>query len=203
MKIVKSLYGEKQAPKLWYDHFNRILLELEFIRCPVEPCLYKYYNYTDKSIIILIIHADDVLIIGTTELSVNNFLSRLQKKLRKISCFNPLEKYLGMDIEYNYDKTKVYLSQNTYIESKLEEKLNNINNFIKSPDSVHIPIYPTLNLRKEIPNTNNESLLSLIGTLKYLADRTRPDILVSTGECSIGQSFKQSCQNCVSIYAVY
>jgi hypothetical protein len=43
-----------------------------------------------------------------------------------------------------------------------------------------------INLRKEIANENNQSLLPIIGTLRYLADRTRPDILVAVGECSAG-----------------
>ena len=45
----------------------------------------------------------------------------------------------------------------------------------------------TVNLRTAKPNPENESLLPIItGTLRYLADRTRPDILVATGSMSTG-----------------
>lgn len=41
--VAKALYyGEKQAGKLWNDHFNDILInKMNFERCPVVPCLYK------------------------------------------------------------------------------------------------------------------------------------------------------------------
>jgi hypothetical protein len=43
-----------------------------------------------------------------------------------------------------------------------------------------------INLRDELPNPNNESLLPITGSLRFICDRTRPDILVATGELSTG-----------------
>jgi hypothetical protein len=42
------------------------------------------------------------------------------------------------------------------------------------------------NLRKEIPNPVNESLLPITGKLRYLCDCTRPDLMLATGEISKG-----------------
>jgi hypothetical protein len=44
----------------------------------------------------------------------------------------------------------------------------------------------TVNLRMAEPNENNESLLSDIGTFRFIADRARPDILTACGEISTG-----------------
>ena len=44
----------------------------------------------------------------------------------------------------------------------------------------------TVNLRKAEPNANNESLLSDTGTFRFIADRARPDILVTVGELATG-----------------
>jgi hypothetical protein len=52
--------------------------------------------------------------------------------------------------------------------------------------SVKIPMSNVVNLRMEVPNDNNESLLPVTGKFRYICDRTRPDILVSVGEISTG-----------------
>jgi hypothetical protein len=39
MRIIKAMYGEKQAPKLWSDMLHKILLELGFERCPVSAMM--------------------------------------------------------------------------------------------------------------------------------------------------------------------
>jgi hypothetical protein len=41
-----------------------------------------------------------------------------------------------------------------------------------------------INLRIEPQNSDNESLLPVVGKLRYVADRSRPDILVAVGEVS-------------------
>jgi len=49
-----------------------------------------------------------------------------------------------------------------------------------------VPMTPSINLRIELPNLDNESLLPVTGKLRYITDRTRPDLLVSLGEISTG-----------------
>ena len=48
------------------------------------------------------------------------------------------------------------------------------------------PMLNTVNLRTAKSNPENESMLPITGTLRYLADRTRPDVLVATGSISTG-----------------
>eukprot|EP01034_Spumella_vulgaris_P047276 gene47276-biopygen5902 len=59
VRIVGNWYGLKQGPKIWNDQLNSILLKLEFIRCPVHPCLYKRDRMGIK--IVLGVHVDDGL----------------------------------------------------------------------------------------------------------------------------------------------
>ena len=65
------------------------------------------------------------------------------------------------------------LSPQTYLEQR--------NWIATTKRSVDTSMLSTVNLRTAIPNLNNASLLPVTGTLRYLADRTRPDILVATG----------------------
>jgi hypothetical protein len=49
-----------------------------------------------------------------------------------------------------------------------------------------VPMNNTTNLRVQEPNPELASLLPVTGKLRYICDRTRPDILVATGEISTG-----------------
>jgi hypothetical protein len=59
----------------------------------------------------------------------------------------------------------------------------------KYPDprkAEEIPMSATANLRTTAPNPLNPSLLPDTGTLRFIADRAQPDILVAVGELSTG-----------------
>lgn len=42
-KLLKALYGLRQAPRAWYSQLNKCLLNLNFVKCP-----YKHAVYTHK-----------------------------------------------------------------------------------------------------------------------------------------------------------
>lgn len=70
------------------------------------------------------------------------------------------------------------LSQKTYIEQK---------GWVQSTSKgMRTPMLNTVNLRTAKLNPESESMLPITGTLRYLADRTRPDVLVATGSISTG-----------------
>ncbi len=69
-----------------------------------------------------------------------------------------------------------YVSQQRYIEGHFGEYTK----------KYRTPMPTTINLRLADSNTANESLLPITGKLRWLADRTRPDILVALGEVSTG-----------------
>lgn len=93
----------------------------------------------------------------------------------KAELFETFSRYLGMDFNFQTDGS-ILVTQCTYI----EEKFSDYTKPTKTPMS------NTTNLRIAEPNIENESLLPITGKLRYLADRSRPDILVATGEMSTG-----------------
>jgi hypothetical protein len=174
MKILQAMYGEKQAPKLWNDMLHKILLEMGYKRCPVSACLYFYHN--GDYISILTIHVDDGLLFASHMELLHEFIKKIQQHLPKVTLTMPLCKYVGMEINYNREMQKVQLSQEIFADALLPD----------APRVETIPMCPSINLRSEPPNTNNDSLLHTTGQLRYLCDRTRPDLLVATGEISKG-----------------
>nr|GEX28247.1 zinc finger, CCHC-type [Tanacetum cinerariifolium] len=64
-KLVKSLYGPKQAPKQWHQKFDEVLL-LSFHLNQSDNCVYSKFDDSDKCVIICL-YVDDMLIFGTDQ----------------------------------------------------------------------------------------------------------------------------------------
>ena len=177
VEVIGNWYGTKQAPKIWNDHLDEILVvEMGMVRCPVDPCL--YLKRTGEDIIILCVHVDDGKLISTKKECIEEFLEVLLQHVRKVKLLWTYSRYIGMDVDWYPEDQRVLLNQRTYIEQR--DWVSTTTRDIKTPMSV------TVNLRTAKPNPENESLLPITGTLRYLADRTRPDILVATGCMSTG-----------------
>lgn len=61
-KLVKALYGLRQAPRAWYAKLNQSLESLGFKRCPYENVVYTKGEGSDN--LIIAVYVDDILITG-------------------------------------------------------------------------------------------------------------------------------------------
>ena len=61
-KLLKSLYDLKQAPKYWYEKFDRTLTSTGFGVNEADKCV--YYRYGGGDGVILCLYVDDILIFG-------------------------------------------------------------------------------------------------------------------------------------------
>jgi hypothetical protein len=175
VKIIKSLYGEKQAPKIWSDLLHSILVKLGFERRPVVAYLYK--KMVGDDFMYLCVHVDDGLIASNSEEFIADFLEKFQKEVNEIKIFKPIEKYLGMEVKE--EDNRIHVSQSKYI---LEEiNLLGIGNDSKM---TQYPMSSNTNLHTALKDPSIEPLMQVSGTLRYLSDRSRPDILTSVGEIS-------------------
>lgn len=175
VRILRSVYGEKQAPKLWNDRLNDVLLKVGFERCPVDPCF--YYFRGELGFILISIHVDDGLTIASSKEVIDDFIAEFLKYIKKATLVCPVQKYIGMNT--TRDGAYVCLDQELYITDM--EVYDNL----KTHD---IPMSPSHNLRTAEANPRNATLLPVTGKLRHLADRTRPDILLALGEVSTGGS---------------
>ena len=63
-KLLKSLYDLKQAPKQWYEKFDRTLTSAGFVVNEADK--YVYYRYGGGEGVILCLYVDDILIFGSS-----------------------------------------------------------------------------------------------------------------------------------------
>ena len=61
-KLLKSIYGLKQASRSWNIRFDEAVKEFGFIKNEQEPCVYK--KESGRALVFLILYVDDILLIG-------------------------------------------------------------------------------------------------------------------------------------------
>ena len=69
----KSLYGLKQAGRMWNQDLTKFLISEGFTQCEIDLCIFT------KADMILVIYVDDVVISGGTESLVDAFIAKFRK----------------------------------------------------------------------------------------------------------------------------
>ncbi|GKE34603.1 zinc finger, CCHC-type containing protein, partial [Tanacetum coccineum] len=69
-KLVKSLYGLKQALKQWHQKFDEIVMSSSFLLSQSDKCVYSKFDDSGKGVIICL-YVDDMLIFGTDQNQVD------------------------------------------------------------------------------------------------------------------------------------
>jgi hypothetical protein len=76
-KLLKSLYGLKQAHKQWHEKFDMTLKSADFAINEADRCV--YYRHGGGKSVILCLYVDDILIFGTNIDAINEVKSFLSK----------------------------------------------------------------------------------------------------------------------------
>ncbi|KAJ9557116.1 LOW QUALITY PROTEIN: hypothetical protein OSB04_011730 [Centaurea solstitialis] len=122
-KLLKSIYGLKQASRRWNLHFDERIKEFSFAKSEFEPCVYT--KFSGSIVTFLVLYVDDILLIGNdvpTLQSVKSWLS----KCFQMKDLGEAAYILGIKIYRNRSKRLIGLSQSTYIDKwrrDLMEKL--------------------------------------------------------------------------------
>eukprot|EP00253_Pinus_taeda_P025713 PITA_25713 len=106
-KLKKALYGQKQAPRAWYERIDSYLMKLGFTRSEVGPNF--YFKVEDDKPLILVLYVDDLFLTGTY-LLIHKCKRELASKLEM--------KDLGLEV---WHKTReIFLSPGKYVMKILE-----------------------------------------------------------------------------------
>ena len=186
-KLHKSIYGLKQASRSWNLCFDEAIREIDFIKNPDEPCIYK--RITGNAQTFLVLYVDDILLIGNDIPSLQNVKVWLcqrfaMKDLGEASCI------LGIQIFRDRSKRMLGLSQSKYIETVLKRF-----NMLDSKKG-QVPMVTGVTLSKKMsPQTDEEKVrmtnipyASAIGSIMYAMLCTRPDIAYALSVVSRYQS---------------
>eukprot|EP00253_Pinus_taeda_P025111 PITA_25111 len=94
-QLKKSLYGLKQAPRAWYAKMDNFILDTGFSRCHSNNTVYT--KKVGKSLIILVLYVDDLILTGSDPNLINHVKSNLKKKFEMIDLGH-LHYFLGLQV---------------------------------------------------------------------------------------------------------
>lgn len=179
-KLNKSLYGLKQASRMWNERFHTFVTKLGFRRSEYDYCFYIDESKQAKMYILL--YVDDLLLVGNDLEQINSTKSRLSTEF-EMKDLGELGHFLGMNIERNKSKGTLCINQNSYLRNVLRRfGMENCN-------GIATPMETGLKLEKTNENvTTSEPYKELIGCLTYVAMTSRPDLCASVNHFSQFQS---------------
>lgn len=171
-KLNKSLYGLKQAARVWNQTLSKAMTSAGFTQSKHDECLYVYKSHHD--VCYTIVHVDDMIFASNSQ----NLIDTLTRSLNdsfELKNLGEVKHYLGIQVTRDHENN-FSLDQSQYI-----TKIAAAFQLEDSKGSVY-PLDPGYH-KLEDPHLleNNTEYRKLIGMLLYVSTNTRPDISASIG----------------------
>nr|GEV96330.1 zinc finger, CCHC-type [Tanacetum cinerariifolium] len=96
-KLVKSLFGLKQAPQQWHQKFDEVVLSSGFLLNQSHKCVYSKFDSSGKGVINCL-YVDDMLIFGTDQNQVDKTKKFLSSRF-SINNMGEADIILGIKIK--------------------------------------------------------------------------------------------------------
>ena len=187
LRLVKSLYGHKRAPQLWFDHSSTAFKKLGLKQSAFDPCL--WYG---KSLLI-VQYVDDCGIAAPNKAIIDKFVKDLRTLGFELTQEESFAEFLGIKFDKKPDGS-IHCSQVGLIKKTLAAASMEDCNPVSTPT-----IMTTLGSDPDgKPMTDPWSPRSICGMLLYLSTNTRPDISFAVSQaCRFVNDPKQSHANAI------
>jgi hypothetical protein len=171
IRLLKTLYGVKQAARQWYKHISAGLHALGFKTSNIDPCLFL------KDDCLILLYVDDCLFFSTDDAIIDSLIAQLSTYF-KIGEQGSIQDFLGIRITTDA-QSRIHLQQ----EGLIREILNDLGLTTSHPKptpAIHV-LHPDHNGHQREKSWNYRSI---IGKLNFLAQMTRPDISMAVHNCA-------------------
>ncbi|CAI5484599.1 unnamed protein product [Closterium sp. Yama58-4] len=184
-KLLKSLYGLKQSPLLWYKALNDVLIGAGWRKSQVDEALYFKVG-AEKVACWVLVYVDDLLAASSSTAMLRELKELLEAafELREIS---PVQKYLGLEIVRDRPARKLWLHQQGYAD-KLRRRFIDEEQGGRTPKTpVSVDAYAELTFDdEEAQEREKEEYRQKVGSLQFAATTTRPDIAFACSKLGSG-----------------
>jgi hypothetical protein len=175
LKLKKSIYGLKQSPLSWNKVLDDFLVRNQMTRSTADPGVYM--RSVNNHRLFVTTYVDDLLIASQSLTLINEFKKKLAERF-EMSDLGELKYILG--IQVSQKSGRITISQQHYVDELLEK--------FKMPEckGYTTPMEPGAALVKatESDTIVDAPYASLIGSLLYLSNCTRPDITFAVNRLS-------------------
>lgn len=179
-KLKKSLYGLKQASRVWNRKLNNTLKNIGLTQSKTEPCV--YYKLNDGEITYVAIYVDDILIFTNSNESKLHIKKNLSNNF-KMKDIGEAHYVLGMKVTRDRLKGKLWLDQELYINNILKKFNMTDCKPVATPLDVNQKISKDMcpKTKIEIDEMKTIPYQEAIGSIMYAAQVSRPDISYAVG----------------------
>ena len=179
-RLKKGLYGLKQAGRCWNHTIDPALCQLGLTPLDKDNCVYLHQS--DGEMIIICLYVDDLFLFTASPRLLTRFKQGLKAKF-EMEDLGEARLVLGMQVTRDKAARTLTISQQSYLR-KFMEKLG-----LMDMKPASTPMLPNVTLVKA-PEGHTASTRdvtwyqSVVGSLMYAANGTRPDIAFPVNKLS-------------------
>jgi hypothetical protein len=167
-RLIKTLYGLKQAGREWNIELDTKLQKRGYQRFRSDPCIYIWRESED--FIIITVWVDDMLLFATTVELKRKAIRDIESEWEITDLGTPT-KIVGIELVISPES--ISISSHRYIDSILAREGLDRCSAVSTPLDLNVTIVPN---PKGNTGDHSNSYASLLGELQYIANATRPDI---------------------------
>ena len=184
-KLLRSLYGIKQAGNIWNHDLHNTLVTLGFTRLKSDACIYTKGSLSNGDFLLVALWVDDLLAAGQSRANLDAFKVDFSK-CYEVKDLNAAHHYLGWIIERDRSKKILKVTQQQFIIDVLKTFGMYDCNGCTTPmvtDFNHIAIEDQDEPSTPLGNMDC-NYRSIIGSMMYMLNSTRPELGYSVGVLS-------------------
>ncbi|CAN1266422.1 Retrovirus-related Pol polyprotein from transposon TNT 1-94 [Linum perenne] len=177
-KLVKSLYGLKQASRQWFVKLSSALKSEGFKQSAADHSVFIYSTMADM--VVLLVYVDDIILAGSSLQLIEEIKGKLHLHF-KIKDLGKLKYFLGLEVARS--SSGIVMTQRKYcLELISESGFDNV-----KPSKTPVEYKTRLTADEGVPLEDITEYRQLVGRLHYLTI-TRPDISYGVQQLSQFQS---------------
>ena len=173
LKLLRALYGLKNAGRAWYKLLHDFLLANGFITTPLDTCC--FIKRVGDVLVIVLVYVDDCIYTSNCIEAALEFKQTMEERF-EMKDLGELKFVVGMQVESR--KNHTVLHQSLYA----SDVLTRANLSDKRTARLPIPAGTIVYTDDSIKKVNPTVYRSKVGSLMYSMIGTRPDLAFAVGQ---------------------
>jgi hypothetical protein len=173
LKLKQSLYGQKDAPWMFFKYLKENLLKCNYKQSEFDPCLFISDN------VICLVYVDDCSFFSKNQSNIDKSIEAIRGTEMELNVEDDVAGFLGVHINHN-DNGKVTLLQTGLINRVITAMgLDDAN-----PKGTPAHKEPLGRDLQGEPFSLEFNYASVVGMMMYLCNNSRPNIAFAVNQCA-------------------
>lgn len=184
-KLIRSIYGLHQSSRVWGETLTQYLISEGFKRMVTDSCVYRKYDESAKKYIFVLVYVDDLLLLCNDKGTIARIKQRFSSKF-EMTDLGPAKYVLGINVQ-RFSRG-LYFGQPNYTRELLEDaefwEHQSSGMPVESKPSPMSVGWEHDENATPLTKEEKSNFMSTIMKVAYLAQQSRPDILLAVNRLS-------------------